>query len=205
MTPNPTWYVCRVISRQEKRIVASLEEKGLTVYCPMETVWAKRATRKIAQHRALSPGYVFVLLPPNDGAINPKTGKGAFGEAIDEVRSDRRVKKFMCDGAGNPQRVSTSQLRAIVILEMFHAFDETWTPPKPKKVKGQKYSHRWKRGDRVLITKGAFADWKGYVKEAKGKAFVVLLHIFGQDREVTVSHADMRDAPAQDIAEQLAA
>lgn len=200
-----TWYVCRVISRQEKRIVASLTEKGLTAYCPLETTWAKHATRKQSTSRAISPGYVFVLLPPDDGAMNPRTGMKAFDEAIDLVREDRRIKAIMCDGAGHPRRIPTRELRGIFILEMFHAFDETWEPPKRKKAKGQKYSHRWKPGAHVRITKGPYADWKGYVAEAKGKAMVVMLRAFGRDVPVTVSHDDLADEKTLDVAELIAA
>lgn len=200
-----TWYVCRVNSRQERRIVEALAEKGVDAYCPLQISWAKHATRKVHQARALSPGYVFVILPPDDGSINPRTGMSQFDEAVDIVRSDRRIKNIMCDGAGHPRRIPTAELRGIFILEMFHAFDETWAPPKRKRPKGQKYSHRWKAGDRVQIMAGAFKDWKGYVKEAKGRAMVVMLKAFGRENPVTVPHTDLMDAPAQDVAEPLAA
>lgn len=189
MTPNPTWYVCRVISRQEKRIVASLEEKGLTVYCPMERKWSLHARPKVAISRALFPGYVFAILPDD--------------EALDEVRKDRRVREIMCDKFGNPIVASTRSLRGLFIADMFHEFDHTYVAPK---VKGKKYSHKWTAGQQVKIIRGPLEGFIGRVIKAKGKArFELLLNVFGRDQEVNVSHSEIETYQAPDIAPSLAA
>lgn len=192
MTPNPTWYVCRVISRQERKIVASLEEKGLTAYCPMERKWSLHARPKVAVSRALFPGYVFAILPDD--------------EALDEARKDRRVREIMCDKFGNPIVASTRSLRGLFIADMFHEFDHTYVAPKPKKVKGRRYSPKWKPGQQVKIVSGAMEGFVGQVIRAKGKArFDLLLNIFGRDQEVNVPQQDIEAVETQDIAPSLAA
>ena len=63
MSTSPKWFVCRVTTRQEKRILAAFEEKGITAYCPMERKWSLHARPKVAITRALFPGYVFAKIP----------------------------------------------------------------------------------------------------------------------------------------------
>ncbi|MDO8912314.1 MAG: transcription termination/antitermination NusG family protein [Phenylobacterium sp.] len=184
-----TWFVCRVVSRQEKRVLAAFEEKGITAYCPMERKWSLHARPKVAISRALFPGYVFAVMP-ND-------------HALDAARSDRRVRDIMCDKFGTPIIASTRSLRGIFIADMFHEFDHTYVAPK---VKGKKYSHKWAAGQQVKVIRGPLEGFIGRVIRAKGKArFELLLNVFGREQEVNVSHSELETYQAQNIAPSLAA
>jgi len=192
VTIAPKWFVCRVMTRQEKRILAAFEEKGITAYCPMERKWSLHAKPKVAISRALFPGYVFAVLPDD--------------EALDAARADRRVREIMCDKFGEPIAANTRSLRGLFIADMFHEFDETWVAPKRKRPKGKKYSHKWAAGQQAKITRGPYEGFIARVIKSKGKERVeIMLTLFGREWEWNVSQADLEELPAQDIARDLAA
>lgn len=192
MTPSPKWFVCRVMTRQEKRVLAAFEEKGITAYCPMERKWSLHARPKVAISRALFPGYVFAQLPDDS--------------ALDAARSDRRVRDIMCDKFGNPIVANTRSLRGIFIADMFHDFDETWVAPKVKRPKGKRYSHKWAAGQQAKVTRGPYEGIIGRVIKSKGRERVeIMLTLFGRDWEWNVSQGDLGEPLAQDIAPPIAA
>lgn len=176
MTRN--WYGIRCCVRQEAFVLKALTEAGLTGYVPQHITEAKHAKRKAKRTRPLIAGYVFAELP-TDEAIHQALGiRGAL-----ELVSQN----------GKPRRIPTLAIGSMVLAEAFHVFDETWVPPKRK---GARYSHAWKRGDRVTIDDGgAFDGFTAEVLRSNGRdKMAVLLMVFGRLTEVIVEHRDLRKA-----------
>ena len=182
------WYVVRCVSRQERRVVQELEDLGLVAYCPFEIRWAKHAKRKASVSRALFPGYVFAVLPD--------------GQSVYQAESIRLVRDIMRSESGSLLQASAASIRGLFLAEIFHTFDETWEPPK---VKGRRYSHRWKRGERVTISRGPFEGYAGEIARTRGARRVeLLISVFGRTQEVVVETSHL--APdQQDVAPKLAA
>lgn len=176
--PRPKWYVLRVMAQQERFVVRALGEAGVTGHTPLHVTWAKFARRKAARTRALMPGYVFAELPDD--------------RAIDAARAIRGVNEIMCNGEGKPRRIPSLAVGALILMEACHAFDETWEPPK---VKGKRYSHAWKSGDRVRITSGPMEGHVVTVLRGRGRDNMeVLFSLFGRTSEVVVPHRQLGKA-----------
>ncbi|WP_367271334.1 transcription termination/antitermination protein NusG [Phenylobacterium sp.] len=159
-------------------MLRALTEAGLTSYFPLHVTEAKHARRKATRSRPLIAGYVFAELPTD--------------EAIHEALSIRGVFELVSQN-GKPRRIPSIAIGSLILADAFHLFDETWVPPRPK---GKRYSHAWKRGDRVRIEDGgAFDGFKAEVLRANGRdRMAVLLMIFGRLTEVIVEHRDLRKA-----------
>lgn len=161
------WYALRVVSRQEAFVAKALKEADLTGYVPQHITEAKFARRKATRSRPLLSGYVLADLP-DDEAI------AAAMEIQGVVRGAHRIPLRALD------------IGALVLFEACHVFDETWKPPKAK---GKRYSHRWKRGDRVRVLGGPFEGHVGTVKRAHNKTRMeVEFVLFGRAQEVVVEH-----------------
>lgn len=175
ITENSPWYVVCVAARQERFFREALEEKGLTAYFPVHVSRPLKAKRKATRTRPHIPGYVFTCIPDE--------------EALDIVRGVRGFRSIMCQD-GKPRRVPNSHLGHLIFAEACHAFDETWVPPKPK---GQRYSHAWKKGDRVKIDdNGPFNGWVGTVVRGDNRSRMTIeLMLFGRASEVKVEHKDL--------------
>lgn len=163
-----SWYAIRLSTPNADRFVTTaLAEVGLTAYSPQHVTWARHAKRKATRSRPLIPGYLFAELPDDDAI------QAAFG-----IRGVNRHAPIL--------KLRVVDVGALILADAFHAFDETWEPPRPK---GRRYSHAWKRGDRVTITAGAFEGHVCQVVRARGaKRMEVLLTLFGRVQEVVVEH-----------------
>lgn len=176
------WVLLRVTPRQERFVAKTLTEKGVIAYVPIEVIQIDKTVRKVkrkhTRERPLIPGYVFALLPDDD--------------ALDIARDIRPVLQIMCDGQGNPRKFPLLELGSLILAEAFHDFDDTWEPPK---LKGQRYSHRWVKGERVKIAHGPFAGFEGEVTHVDRKDRIrVAIAIFGRFSETNVESADIRAA-----------
>lgn len=177
-----SWYAIRCTSRQETFVAKALGEAGLTGYVPLHITEAKFARRVAVRARALIPGYVFAELADDEAVQAALSIHGV-------IRSAALIK------------IKPLEIAALALAEAWHKFDETWVPPK---VKGKRYSYRWRAGDRVRIINGPAAGHAGVVICAKGKdRMEVLLTLFGRPWEVVTEHRNLE--LAQDVACPLAA
>lgn len=158
-----TWTCLRTIPRQERRVLALLEDTGVLAYAPMEVrkVVVKHPHRPeirriVPRTSALIPSYVFAFLPDDD--------------AIDAARSIRLVREIMSDPFGKPRKVDLAKLRGLLLADLFRLFDDTWEPQKPKG-----YTPRWRKGDRVKIKNGVAQGWIGVVVSTRGRQQVEVL------------------------------
>lgn len=177
------WVVLQVTQRQERWVRDELQEQGVDAYVPLHITAAPKAKRKQTRTRALMPGYVFARLPDD--------------ESIDIALALRPVRAILCRD-GKPLRVSPLAIGSMILFEACHAFDETWQPPP---VKGRRYSHRWKRGDRVKIEGTAFDGFIAQVLRGRGRdQMEVLLTLFGRPTEVVVPHRQLVKAAPDALA-----
>lgn len=162
------WYAIRVVSRQEAFVVGALEEAGLFGYAPKHVTEAKFARRKAVRTRPLIPGYVFASLPDDDAIQAALAIQGV-------IRSAHRIPLRGID------------IGALVLEEACHAYDETWTPPKPK---GLRYHRRWKPGDIATLDArdmGLLAGHSVKILRTKNRDRLdVLLTICGRTSEIEV-------------------
>ena len=63
---NKKWYVVYTRPRWEKKVAATLEERGITNYCPLNRVNRQWSDRKKVVHEPLFKGYVFVAVDEKD-------------------------------------------------------------------------------------------------------------------------------------------
>lgn len=174
LDPPPIWYVLRVTPRQERFVQQALTDNGLVAYYPLHITEARHAKRQAKRTGPLIPGYLFACLP-DDHAIFLALG---LRPVIELMSRD-----------GKPRTVRSIDVGSLVFFEACHAFDETWVPPP---VKGRRYSHRWKAGERVRIDRGAFEGHVGQVIKGRGRnQMEVLLSLFGRHFEAVVQHKDL--------------
>lgn len=180
-----TWVVLRTSIRQEKRVMASLNDAGVLAYTPMETklIVVKHphhpgVRRSVPRTRALLPGYCFAFLTDD--------------HSLDLARAVRQVRDVMADRFGRPQRVDLAKLQGLFLADMFRLFDESHKSPKRKG-----YVPRWKKGDKVRGQKGSNVEgWMGEVIGARGrKQIEVMFTRYGKSIPVFVDDADLAETP----------
>lgn len=129
-----------MVSKEEPRALAQLEDAGLEAYCPVET-HLSRHSRKQARKRysvPLLPGYVFVRLPVTDHGL-PKLDRDALRDASPMV-------KGLVVVAGKVRSISDRWIDALKAAEDKGAFD--YQP------RGRP---NYAKGDEVRIVTGAMA------------------------------------------------
>lgn len=157
------WFVLQAKPGLERQAARGLQEIGLRPYLPKQKVW--RVVRhpkpgqatKLAVELLLVVGYLF--LPARKG----KDVKWRAVEAVDGVSCVLRHND-------RPQPIlNLTAFNEIRRLEEEGFFDQTRDrPPKTKK------------GDRVRVTSGIFADLTGFVEMAAGERVkVILASLFG--------------------------
>lgn len=160
------WYALRVVCRQEAFVQRALADAHLLAYVPQHVTEARFAKRKASRSRPLIPGYVFALLIDDDA-----------------MQAALAIRGVIRDGRSIP--VPTLAIGSLALLEACHAFDETWTPPKPK---GRRYTRRWKAGEVAMMDRGT--PYEGHavtILRAKNRNRLdVVLQIFGREVEVEV-------------------
>jgi transcription antitermination factor NusG len=170
-----SWYILRVNSRQERFVAGALNEAGFAAYYPVHVTKPKHATRKAAIcTRPLMPGYVFACLPDDEATVQAL----AIRNVIDRLQF-----------GGEAVRVPPLEMGSLILADACFAFDETWEPPR---IKGRRYSHAWKPGERLKIEGGAFDGFLAEVRRGHGRDHMaVLLTIFGRATEVVVEHRQL--------------
>lgn len=136
------WYAVRTATRQEAKVVASLQERGLEVFMPARARWRQTRSAKVRVEVALFTGYMFILCSPAE---------------FYEIRATEGVHQFVRimgdDGEFAPMPFPAEAIGDIMLRQDLGEFDETRSKP-------QRYSPR--KGDRVMVTGG---KWYGYLAE----------------------------------------
>lgn len=107
------WYAVRTATRREKHAAEALAENDVTVFLPLTARWGMRsyALTKTRVETPLMPGYLFVLIGPDDlrrvldvdgvhafvGYIDETGGTRAFPipqAAIIEIQADERAGRY---------------------------------------------------------------------------------------------------------------
>lgn len=150
MSEAHNWYVVYTRPRWEKKVAATLAERGITHYCPLNKVQKQWSDRKKVVMEPLFKGYVFVQLEEQkkwdakliDGVLNYVywLGKPAIvrPEEIDTIR------KFLQEFDG---------------VEVVNASPDT--------------------ADKVLVKQGVLMNYKGIVVEVMGNKAKVNIESMG--------------------------
>lgn len=131
------WYCLE--SFNAVKSAADLREAGFLAYTPQERVTRRRGRKYVDVQRALYLGYGFVLCEEDDLAA-----VRAAGAIHDYVRYTD------AQHARKPVTIAPRLVEAIILAEMFNAFDHTDRSPQ---------AYRPTKGDRVRISKGKFVGY----------------------------------------------
>lgn len=135
--PVMNWYC--LSSYNAIKTAKDLREAGFIAYTPVERVTRTRRRTTTEIERSLYLGYGFVLCEPGDLAAVRAAG------AIHDF-----VRYYDANGSAWPVTITARLVVAILLAEMFGAFDHTdKTPP----------AYRPAKGDRVRISRGKFAGY----------------------------------------------
>ena len=111
------WYAMYTLPRWEKKVTRTLEEKGITVYCPLNKVVRQWSDRKKTVQEPLFKGYVFVQVDEKEkwdvkavqGVLNYVYSNGKPGiireEEIETIKrflnhfTDVKVEEYKLDVA----------------------------------------------------------------------------------------------------------
>jgi transcription antitermination factor NusG len=172
-----TWYALNVTNRQERFVRDALREACLIAYVPWHITEARFAKRKATRSKPLIPGYVFALLADD---YDVQTALGIRGVHAARIR------------------LRPIEVGGIVLEEACHAYDETWTPPRPK---GRRYNPKFAAGQRVRIRSGPAEGHSGTVLKAKGRDRIrILTAVFGRPWELDVEAKRLEAIPDIDAA-----
>lgn len=180
-----TWRILKITPRQEKFVQASLTERKVCAFMPVETTWARHARRKARKTSVIFSGYLFL--------------HDADDHAVAVALSIAGVRGFMVN-AGEFIEISDREktMLDLVWCSVFGLFDHTYDPPV-----------KWSKGKRVKIKEGKLAGAVGEIIKVKAKdRMQVLIGAFGSKVDMTTDNLDeVPDDPpqTQPIAAKLAA
>jgi len=172
------WYIVHTYSGYEAKVKAALEERieqyGLQdnfsqIVVPTEKVVEIVKGERRTSSRKVFPGYILIKMELNNNSWHL-------------VQDTPRVTGFV-GGMENPTPLSDEEAEKI-IREM----EERSQKPIPK--------YSYKKGDKVTVTEGPFANFHGVVEEVKpekGKVRV-LVSIFGRSTPVELEFGHVQKA-----------
>ncbi len=172
------WYIVHTYSGYEAKVKAALEERieqyGLKDYFSQIVVPTEKVVEIVKGERRTSsrkvfPGYILIKMELNNNSWHL-------------VQDTPRVTGFV-GGMENPTPLSDEEAEKI-IREM----EERSQKPIPK--------YSYKKGDKVTVTEGPFANFHGVVEEVKpekGKVRV-LVSIFGRSTPVELEFGHVQKA-----------
>jgi len=141
------WYVLYTKPRHEKKTAALLQEKGITVYCPLQETVKQWSDRKKKIQEPLFRSYIFVELED-------------YEQEQGTVLATRGAVRFLW-WQGRPGIVREEEIEAI--RQLLNAY------------KGAEISVQFAEGEEVRITKGALREQTGKIIQIKGnKAYLQL-------------------------------
>ncbi len=172
------WYIVHTYSGYEARVKAALEERIAQqemgdffskIVVPVEKVVEVVKGEKRTSSRKIFPGYILIKMELNNDTWHL-------------VQSTPRVTGFV-GGMDNPTPLRDEEAEKI-IREM----EERSQKPIPK--------YNYKKGDKVTVTEGPFANFHGIIEEVKpekGKVRV-LVSIFGRSTPVELEFGHVQKA-----------
>jgi len=150
LTAEKNWYVVYTKPRWEKKIAATLTEKGIENYCPLNKVTRQWSDRKKVILEPLFKGYIFINI---DEATKW------------DVRKIDGVINYV-HWLGKPAKVKESEIETIrKFLQEFEDVEVT-------------EAHAGK-DDRVIIKQGIMMDYKGIIIEVNGSKARVRIESMG--------------------------
>lgn len=164
------WSILLVAPMMERKVAEALTEAGLSCHVPLERY--RPANHWRVRTRPLLPGYVFAELRNDD--------------ELDLARANHAVREVMCrDGAPIP--VPRLLIGTMVLFEAWRAFDRTYKPRRPGRIRSVRRGKRvveietvFEVGEAVRVTDGAFSGFDGTVTREHDNRIEVLVSIFGR-------------------------
>ena len=140
-----SWYVLYTKPRNEKKTATLLQEKGITVFCPLQETMRQWSDRKKKIQEPLFKSYIFVHLKDYETQqVNVLTTRGAV--------------RFLW-WQGKPGVVRDEEIEAIQYFL--------------NEYRGAEITVSFNKGEEVVITEGALKEQKGKIVRVKGtKAFL---------------------------------
>lgn len=160
----PRWYVLHTRSRFESVVHDALSRKSLEAFLPRIRVSSKRRDRRLTLRTPLFPGYVFVKTD-----LNPN-------EHLDILKTAGAVR--LIGNRSGPIHVPDA---AVDSLKIMVAGDHSVTT-----------GHRFRKGDRIIVVRGAFSGVTGIFNRYRGQGQVVVhIEALGQFAAVQVEADDI--------------
>ncbi len=162
------WYVLHTKSRFEDTTYTALAKKSVSVFLPKILVQSKRRDRRVMLRAALFPGYLFVKTD-----LNP-------AHHLEILKTAGAVR--LIGNRRGPLPVSQSTIASLKIMTETDQKIQTGS--------------RFKKGDRVVVTRGPFTGVIGSFSQYRGN-YRVIVHIdaLGQFAAVEVDEADVELSP----------
>ncbi len=161
---TPEWYVLHTKSRFENTTCDALGKKTIEVFLPKVLVQSKRRDRRVMLRACLFPGYLFVK-----SDLSPS-------HHLEILKTPGAVRLI-----GNRHGPLAVSPKTIDSLKIITASDQQVTT-----------GSRFKKGDRVVVVRGAFTGVIGIFSQYKGKNRVVVhIEALGQFAAVEVDEDDV--------------
>ncbi|RTZ98617.1 MAG: transcriptional antiterminator [Deltaproteobacteria bacterium] len=161
---TPAWYVLHTKSRFENTTCEALARKAVEVFLPKILVQSRRRDRRVMLRACLFPGYLFVKTD-----LNPSHHL----EILKTVGAVRLI--------GNRQGPLPVSPETIDSLKIITATDQQVTT-----------GSRFKKGDQVVVIRGAFTGVIGIFSQYRGKNRVIVhIETLGQFAAVEVDEDDV--------------
>lgn len=161
---TPAWYVLHTKSRFENTTCEALAKKTMEVFLPKVLVQSKRRDRRVMLRASLFPGYLFVKTD-----LNPS-------HHLEILKTAGAVRLI-----GNRQGPLPVSSKTIESLKIMTETDQQVTT-----------GSRFKKGDQVVVVRGAFTGVIGIFSQYHGKNRVIVhIEALGQFAAVEVNEADV--------------
>jgi transcription elongation factor/antiterminator RfaH len=161
---SPAWYVLHTRSRHEETVRTGLARKSVTVFLPKIATPSRRRDRRVVLQLPLFPGYLFVYtgLAPEQHLQILKT--------VGAVR--------LIGNRKGPLPVPADAIESLKIIVATNSEVETGTT--------------FRRGDRVMVTRGPFTGVSGVFVRYKGHSRIMVnIEALGQFAAVEVQAEDV--------------
>ncbi len=160
------WYLIHTKPRQEEVALQNLEQQGYTCFLPLLPTEKLQHGALGLAHAPLFPRYLFIQL-----------GNELVGRSWGPIRSTRGVSRLVSFGS-EPAKVDER------LVEQLKHQERRLQP-----------QQLFSRGERVLLTEGAFANMEGVYQMTDGESrAMVLIELLARPVHMSVSLAQVRKA-----------
>jgi len=156
--PERKWHALYVNSRAEKKVMETLQSKGIVAYVPLVKTMKQWRDRKKMVEFPLMNGYGFLNIIPSENELTLQT-RGV----VSFVRSEKKIAIV--------REVEIERLKQLI--ELGYQMESGLT------------RRSYEEGDKVKITSGALKNIEGFVvRNEQGRFIDVLLESIGQSIRV---------------------